>query len=540
MIQNPILPGFYPDPSICRVGEEYYLVCSSFELCPGIPIFHSRDLAHWEQIGHVMTEENGFIVSPNTYNGGVMAPTIRYWEGTFYVINANFDDRGNYIVTAKDPAGPWSKPHYLGDDVPGIDASLFFDHDGSCYVVGTGLVAQTPEGLKERCIWAAEFDIETMHTKSEARPIWNSALRAAASPESPHIYHIGDWYYLMIAEGGTEHYHAITMARSRTPLGWYEGNPANPVLTHRHMGYSCPVINIGHGDLVDTPSGAWGCVFLGSRLIDGNHKNMGRETFYCPVVWEREWAVFTPQTGRVERLYPSPLPEAPVPEKPGRIDFDAPALPPELCMWGVPYRPFMRLRQSHLELRCLRRAIDRPVRSFRDPANRRQDPGEVVSLIGRRQTAKNFEASCLLRFLPEGSNTAGLAIMQAYNHQLRLERALVGGQQKLRLVQVTNEIQGLPYLPQFQTNQTAKVLAQVDWAAENVVLALKARGQEHRFFYGASEDTLRELCTADASVLNPEVVGGMVGTLIALFASGNGTDSEQYARFDWFSYHSDQ
>ena len=123
---NPIIPGFYPDPSICRVGGDYYLACSSFELCPGVPIFHSRDLAHWEQICYAMTPENGFHMERDSGVGGVMAPTLRYHDGLFYIINANFSDKGNYIVTAEDPAGPWSEPHWL-DDVPGIDASLFFD-----------------------------------------------------------------------------------------------------------------------------------------------------------------------------------------------------------------------------------------------------------------------------------------------------------------------------------------------------------------------------------------------------------------------------
>ena len=144
-IQNPILPGFYPDPSICRVGDDFYMICSSFELSPGIPVFHSKDLANWEQIGYAMDKSNGFYVDANTFSGGVMAPTIRYHDGTFYIINANFADNGNFIVTAKDPAGPWSAPHYL-TDVPGIDASIFFDEDGACYIMGTGNVVRRADG----------------------------------------------------------------------------------------------------------------------------------------------------------------------------------------------------------------------------------------------------------------------------------------------------------------------------------------------------------------------------------------------------------
>ena len=165
-LKNPIIPGFYPDPSICRVGDDFYLAVSSFELCPGIPLFHSKDLANWEKIGHAVTPENGFHVEANCGVGGVMAPTIRWHEGTFYIINANFADKGNYIVTAEDPRGPWSEPHWM-NDVPGIDASIFFDTDGKCYVIGTGDVWENEGGRMERGIWIAEYDIRNFRRISE-------------------------------------------------------------------------------------------------------------------------------------------------------------------------------------------------------------------------------------------------------------------------------------------------------------------------------------------------------------------------------------
>jgi alpha-N-arabinofuranosidase len=215
VLKNPIIPGFYPDPSICRVGEDFYLVCSSFELCPGIPLFHSKDLANWEQLCYVMTPENGFHVEKNSGVGGVMAPTIRYRKGTFYIINCNFSDRGNFIVTATDPAGPWSEPHWL-TDVPGIDASIFFDQDDKCYIMGTGNVWPDGKGGMRQGIWAAEYDIDHFRLAGEPAALWGGAMAGVASPEAPHIYHIGDWYYLLIAEGGTEQYHSATIARSQS------------------------------------------------------------------------------------------------------------------------------------------------------------------------------------------------------------------------------------------------------------------------------------------------------------------------------------
>ena len=357
-IHNPIIPGFYPDPSICRVGEDFYLVNSSFELCPGIPVFHSRDLAHWEQIGYAMTEKNGFLVEKGSMVGGVMAPTIRYRDGLFYIINANFCDRGNYIVTAKDPAGPWSEPHWL-TDVPGIDASLFFDDDGQCYIMGTGNVWDNGAGVMERGIWLAKYDIENYRMAGEPCTIFNSAMRGAASPESPHLYHIGDYYYLMIAEGGTEHYHSVVVARSRELFAFYENCPANPVMTHRHMGFRSPLINMGHADFVDTPDGQWYAVMLGSRLIEGKCKNLGRETFICPVVWERGWPLFSPETGKVELEYDAPasLPWTEYPAEEGRDDFDADKL--ALCWntWGLPGKDVVRVEDSRLRLRCIRQSL---------------------------------------------------------------------------------------------------------------------------------------------------------------------------------------
>ncbi|MCF0185685.1 MAG: glycoside hydrolase family 43 protein, partial [Bacteroidaceae bacterium] len=290
-IKNPIIPGFYPDPSICRVGEDYYICCSSFELCPGLPVFHSKDLANWEQICYAMTMENGLHVEPNVYCGGVMAPTLRYYKGIFYIINCNFADEGNFMITAKDPAGPWSKPIYL-KDVPGIDASIFFDEaEDKVYIMGTADNIPTVEGGLRQGIWACEYDIENFKCLGEPVALWGGAMDKAASPESPHIYHIGDYYYLLIAEGGTEHYHSVTIARSKNALGPYEAYRGNPVMTHRHMGYYYEIGNVGHADLVETPDGDWYAVMLASRTIDGIYKNFGRETFICPVIWERDWPV---------------------------------------------------------------------------------------------------------------------------------------------------------------------------------------------------------------------------------------------------------
>ncbi len=532
-IHNPIISGFYPDPSICRVGEDYYIACSSFELCPGIPIFHSKDLVNWEQICYALTAENGFHVERNGMVGGLMAPTLRYHNGTFYIINANFSDKGNYIITAKNPAGPWSEPHFL-EDVPGIDASIFFDTDGKCYVMGTGNVWDNGAGKMERGIWLASYNIETFQVESEPVCIFNSALRVGASPESPHIYHIGDYYYLIIAEGGTEHYHAVMAARSRELFGFYEGCPANPVLTHRHLGFASPITNIGHADLVELPDGSWYAVMLGSRLIEGKAKNLGRETFICPVIWERDWPVFAPETGKVEWEYPAPkcLPWTPVTEEASYDDFDEKELGLPWSFIGTPYKKFYRIENSKLYLSCIKNRLNEEIRKVGWEPEYRKDT--YASMVARRQRAVHQIASCEMHFMPRSQESAGLAVMQAMNHIYMVERAVSDGMQVVRVKLSTSDYEMPPYIPGFTSKTNETIVAAVPWDKPEIVLQFELDGEKFIIRYGTGKDSLKELAVVDGTVINPEKVGCMVGTMIGMYATGNGTDIDNEAEFGWF------
>ncbi|MBO5656964.1 MAG: glycoside hydrolase family 43 protein [Agathobacter sp.] len=536
VIKNPIIPGFYPDPSICRVGDDFYMVCSSFEMYPGLPVFHSKDLANWEQICYAMTKENGFYVNANMYAGGVMAPTIRYHEGVYYIMNCNFADAGNFIVTATDPAGPWSEPYWL-DDIPGIDASIFFDEDGTCYAMGTGNVVKRADGTMDRGIWVGEFDIKTMKMAGEAVAIWDCALRVATSPEAPHIYKIGEYYYLVIAEGGTEHYHCVAVARSKDIKGWYEGNPANPVMTHRHFGFDYPIGNVGHADLVQTPQGNWYAVMLGSRTIEGIHKNLGRETYICPVMWERDWPIFSPRTGKIEWEYPADefLPWTEYEKEADRDNFDSDKLSLSWSFWGTPFQDFWKIADGKLSLQCLKRPIVDRLRQITAITEKEYD--NCVSFMCKRQIHVDFEVATQMSFLPQNQESAGLVIMQASNHQYRLERVVQEGQQLLQLVLVTTELHGMPYLPNFSYETTTQVLDSIPYEGSDVVLKMVAKGQDYTFYYGATEDTLTAFPTkGDGKLINPEIVGGMVGTILGVYASGNGVDSTNCATFDWFEY----
>ncbi|MCW7555607.1 glycoside hydrolase family 43 protein [Endozoicomonas gorgoniicola] len=328
---NPILPGAYPDPSICRVGDDFYMVNSSFEMFPGLPIHHSRDLVNWELVGHGLHRKEQCIdpicLTDVQSDGGIHAPTMRYHNGLFYIITTNvyvpqdcpegFNPCKNFIITAKDPAGPWSEPQVI-DGAPGIDPDIFFDDDGRVWYVGT----HTPEdqaypGQGE--IWLQELDLATVSLKGERHFLWRGT--GGDWVEGPHIYKYNGRYYLMTAEGGTGFNHAVTVASSATITGPYVSNPKNPVLTSRHLGLDYWVNSTGHGDLVQMNDGRWFMVCLGIRNDIEGRSNMGRETHLVPVTWEADhygidenksdilWPVCAPGTGRVEQEPALPFPD---------------------------------------------------------------------------------------------------------------------------------------------------------------------------------------------------------------------------------------
>lgn len=298
-VQNPILRGFYPDPSICRVGEDYYLVNSTFSYVPGIPVFHSTNLADWEQIGNVLTRRSQLVLDGAAMSRGIYAPTIRFHKGLFYVITTNISYGGNFYVTASEPAGEWSDPVYLkapeGKD-GGIDPSLYFEGD-KCYYVGQ---RQKADGrfFGDCEVWIQELDLAKGELVGKDYPIYAGAMKDACWVEGPHLYKIGNYYYITCAEMGTSFEHSICVARSKNLTGPYENYKCNPLLTHRHLGRNYPIQNIGHGDLVDTPDGKWYLVMLGTRPLNGAAE-LGRETFLAGVEWEEDWPVVNPGEGRI-------------------------------------------------------------------------------------------------------------------------------------------------------------------------------------------------------------------------------------------------
>lgn len=276
---NPILKGFYPDPSIIRVENEYFMVCSSFTYFPGIPVFRSENLTDWEQIGYCLTRTSQLELNHSLPNQGIYAPTIRYDRGVFYVLSTNVTTGKNFYVTAQSPYGEWSDPVYVEAD--GIDPSLFFDDDGSAYFTVNPCI----DG--RRGIWCARIDLQTGTLLEELQFLWQGTGKMA--PEGAHIYKRDNWYYLMIAEGGTQFGHCETIARSRNVYGPYEQYEKNPILCN--AGKDSLVQGVGHADLVTDTEGNWWAVFLGSRFYNIIFNPLGRETFLGKVEWVNDWPV---------------------------------------------------------------------------------------------------------------------------------------------------------------------------------------------------------------------------------------------------------
>ncbi|WP_329537625.1 glycoside hydrolase family 43 protein (plasmid) [Streptomyces sp. NBC_01450] len=301
-LPNPTVPGFHPDPSVTRVGDDYYLACSSFEYFPGLPLFHSRDLVHWEQIGNVVTRPGQLALEKVPTLGGAWAPTIRFHDGRFWLVVTDAMGRGSLIFTADRAEGPWSDGIVM-QGVSGIDPDIAWDADGTCFVTYSGLQLDGDRAGEHLGIQQVRMDLETGRALEEPRSLWSGT--GLMFPEAPHLYEIDGTWYLLIAEGGTERGHAVSIARAARPDGPFEGCPANPVLSARST--DRPVQNTGHADLVRTPDGGWALFLLGMRPrgLTRAFSPMGRETFSTVLDWVDGWPVvrpveLTPPTGPVE------------------------------------------------------------------------------------------------------------------------------------------------------------------------------------------------------------------------------------------------
>ncbi len=512
-VANPILPGCYPDPSICRVGADYYLVTSTFEYLPGLPVWHSTDLVSWDLTGHVVTRAGQLDFGGIASSGGLYAPTIRHHDGCFWVVCTLVDSNdasrgGNFLMTATDPAGPWSDPVWL--DADGIDPSLFFDEDGRIWVHGTRL-AREPRWHHQTEVWLREFDPAAGALVGPEHILWNGAMLGVVWAEAPHLYRVDGTYYLLAAEGGTEFHHAVCVARSASVTGPYEGNRSNPIMTHRHLGRGVDVVATGHADLVQAADGSWWAVLLATRPYGGYHYNLGRETFLVPVVWEDGWPVFAPGEGRVSarvevpfaRPFPSP---ADAGQHPGLVQPSDPR-------WTSLRRPaseFAVANGNGWRLRV------RP-ETLADAA--------TPAFLGVRQQHRDVDVQAVLRASLRPGEEMGVVVRQSEDDHVRL--ALSTGTDGALLVRAIHRRSGVE-----------EVLGEADAglrAGAPVRLGLRVRGQDYALTVAAG-DTEQVVATADGRTLDSVATGGFLGLWFGVYATGNGVASTTQVDIERFEY----
>jgi alpha-N-arabinofuranosidase len=500
---NPVVRGVAPDPSVCRVGNDFFLATSTFEYWPGIPIHHSTDLVHWELIGHAVTRPEQY--RPDGGDGPFLlfAPTLRYSDGTFYLACANMAPArpdpswrqdglswfgpkvGNFVVRTDDPAGEWSDAAWV--DAEAFDPSLLFA-DGTCYYTRRTLDFGNPAGHGP--IVQAEIDPTSGRLAAAPRPITPGVTGFCSNDiEGPHLYKIGDWYYLFSAEGGTEQGHMQTCARSRSPWGPWEPAPHNPVLTHRHR-QGHPIQRTGHAELVEAPDGTWWALFLGTRPVPMGPGILGRETFLAPVEWRDGWPVIGHE-GVVEMEMPAPS----LPRSPGR----APTGSPWLAGWSTRHFPVdgLRIDGDRIELPALPVSLD--------------EHGEVSAAFLRQQEhAASFRAT--LDAVPDGA-TAGITAYTGPEHHYDLVVSRADGWRRVVLRRRAADL---------------VVEEAVSVPAEGPVeLSVETAGGSYRFTARAGNETVTVGAGA-ARLLDPDLSPGFGSVRLGVVATG---PADGHARF---------
>ena len=535
---NPIISGAHPDPSICRVGNDYYIVNSSFEYFPGLPIHHSKDLVNWELIGYGLHREDQCNGEMNLVDvqsdGGIHAPTIRYHKGTFYIITTNVYNSGdgspglmrNFIITAKNPSGPWSKPHII-EGAPGIDPDIFFDDNGKVYFTGTHSPGDmNSNGIGE--IWIQELDIKKWKLVGKRHTVWDGIFGCCT--EGPHIYKEHGLYYLLVAEGGTGKNHAVMIAASENILGPYEENQRNPILTTRHLSNNYFVNSTGHADMIELEDGRWYMVSLGKRNdLDGD-ANMGRETYLMPMQWEStivKWEqvsedrweplrylfpVVAPLTGKVERFTPLPFTDRPQYINNTVIDdFLNENLDLRWTFIRVPEEKTYSLLENPGFLRLYSK------------------PGKIedrkrFSLVGFRQKESDFEFEVKMNFLPNKD---------------KVESGVIHYQKEWNYLTNTVIKKGKKYYLEQKLKEKGKEVVTLKKTIlkgydGNIILKVKSKKDRYDFFYSLNDGSSFDYFTSIEAI--KVLDRNYTGALLGLFTTSNGVLSQDYADYDWVRY----
>ncbi|MGN0150097.1 MAG: glycoside hydrolase family 43 protein [Clostridia bacterium] len=473
--QNPIIRGFNPDPSICRVDNDFYLVTSTFEYFPGIPVYHSTDLVNWTQIGNCIERPEQLPFEIALPDKGIWAPTIRYNKGKFYV-TAKFMNYGNFIVSSENPATGWSDP--IKVDIDGIDPSILFDNGKTYYCTNQR------GGDGKEAISLAQIDIETGELLSDVKAIWNGASKNRPQYlESPHIYHIGDWYYLFAAEGGTGYEHMITAARSRNIWGPYEDCENNPLLTNRNSPGG-DVACSGHGDLIDDMNGNWWVVHLATRPDDEWYSHMGRETFLLPVTWKNELPYIADGISHIE--YDAPLLKEQKPIGKWQADFNS--IEPQWLFLRKPDMENYILNDGHLILKPSIVKIS--------------DETGSPTFIAQRQKDIDCTVEAKIDFEPiNDGDEAGIAIYISNNGYYSFCKKRKNGKSYVIIYKNDNVFEPI----MIETN------------SKNMTFRIEASKKNYEFYYSVTDGEYAK--AGNVSVLSRADAGKcFTGTLIGLYA----------------------
>ncbi|WP_394854301.1 glycoside hydrolase family 43 protein [Sphingobium naphthae] len=495
--RNPILSGYYPDPSVTRVGDDYYLVNSSFAHFPGIPVFTSKDLVHWTQIANAIDRPEQLDFTGRRTSQGVFAPDISWHDGLFYIANTCVECGGNFVITAKDPAGPWSNPIWLPFE--GIDPSIYWEGD-KAYIVNNRAPDEPPRYDGHRAIWIQEYDWRAGKMVGPSTQLINGGVDISKKPvwiEGPHILRKDGTYYLTAAEGGTSVNHSQVVFRSKSLRGPFTPFEGNPILTQRDLDPARPdpIGSAGHAKLVQTQKGDWWATFLAVRPYADDYYTIGRETFLLPVRWENGWPIILPKGQAIRRKLKAPdLPSQPAPLLPtsGPISyvepFDGPALPMQWIGIRTPKHPFYRLADGMLEL---------------DSGAPLGDLNGVPAFIGRRQQHANARFSTMLRYVPEKEgDRAGLAAVQSDRSHLFFGLTRIAGETVVALY--TRE-----------AADTDRLVASAPVTVEGpVTLTIRMTGGTMAFDYAAGGATRTLTQGLDATLLSTKKAGGFVGTVV--------------------------
>lgn len=483
---NPVIKGFYPDPSVCKVEDTYYLVCSSFQYFPGVPIFESKDLINWKQIGHCLTRESQIQLGKVGSSGGVFAPTLRHNNGRFYMTTTNDTTHQNFYVWTDDIYGEWSEPIYV--DQGGIDPDLYFE-DGKAFFMSNGKDDNGVGGVVQ-----CEIDIKTGGKLSPSRAIWRGT--GGRYLESPHMYKINGRYYLMAAEGGTEYGHMVTYARGDSISGPFEAYPHNPVLTNRNLG-RYELQGVGHGDLIQDHDGNWWMLHLGFRQIGQwlNYHHLGREVFLTPVTFgEDGWFTAGHNGTTLTSFETNRISDATLQQEKKIYTFENTDWNLDWCYLRHPATEHYRLGPDTATLKGTEVTLDMPA---------------SPTFIGIRQRDFNAEISCDVQLT---SGEAGITLYMDENHHYDLA--------------VRKDEHGYKVIERLNIGDIKSIEYEVDLGSDNhAALMIRASHERYSFLIRANGKDI-PLGTAQTRYLSSEVAGGFTGVLIGLYAYGEGSMAE--------------